>query len=299
MIKKLTILLLVLFLSSFAFADNVLEDFNEETEGIDQYMEKTIPVLNEELRRLRKRVDADTDELVAASSGDTAGYLDAKVKNSIEVDSNDLQLVGDEAAPGNNKVYGTGAGGAKGWKADTVGGLTGTLIYVYNGAATSDANFWWSDAYVNYGEYGMNATGYLVEEPTATTDRFTRFLYKGCKAGAGNNKWTGAIQSKWIKKPGINTLDFYIYALRHQNSATAWVELTFRAGTESTTYRLTGPYAEAVDWEGGDANHQIDVSGLSDGTVYNLSIDIESWSSGAGSQYYAKIAIYQILVFAY
>jgi hypothetical protein len=42
-------------------------------------------------------------------------------KHSIEVDSGDLQLVGDEASPGADQVYGTDAGGAKGWKADPSG----------------------------------------------------------------------------------------------------------------------------------------------------------------------------------
>ena len=46
----------------------------------------------------------------------------ATSKNSIETDDGDLQLVGDAAAPGNNKVYGTDGAGAKGWKDDPAGG---------------------------------------------------------------------------------------------------------------------------------------------------------------------------------
>jgi len=57
----------------------------------------------------------NSDEKVKASASDTAGYLDAKVKNSIEVDSNDLQLVGDSASPGNNMMYATNDSGEKGW----------------------------------------------------------------------------------------------------------------------------------------------------------------------------------------
>jgi hypothetical protein len=57
-------------------------------------------------------------------------------KNSIEVDSGDLQLVGDSATPGNNKVYGTDGSGNKGWKndpsgsgaVDSVNGQTGTVV---------------------------------------------------------------------------------------------------------------------------------------------------------------------------
>jgi len=39
-------------------------------------------------------------------------------KNSVESDSGDLQLVGDETSPGNNKNYGTDENGAKGFKND-------------------------------------------------------------------------------------------------------------------------------------------------------------------------------------
>lgn len=38
------------------------------------------------------------------------------VKNSIEEDEGSFQLVGDEAAPGNNKIYGTNGSGQRGWK---------------------------------------------------------------------------------------------------------------------------------------------------------------------------------------
>ena len=56
---------------------------------------------------------------VKDTGGGSGGY---EPKNSIEVDTGELQLVGDESAPGNNKVYGTDAAGAKGWKDDPAGG---------------------------------------------------------------------------------------------------------------------------------------------------------------------------------
>jgi hypothetical protein len=61
---------------------------------------------------------ADGD-LVEIPGGGSGGY---EPKNSIEVDADELQLVGDQSAPGNNKVYGTDALGAKGWKDDPAGG---------------------------------------------------------------------------------------------------------------------------------------------------------------------------------
>ena len=68
---------------------------------------------------------ADGD-LVEIPGGGSGGY---EPKNSIEVDTGELQLVGDESAPGNNKVYGTDAAGAKGWKDDPAGGSAAPEYY--------------------------------------------------------------------------------------------------------------------------------------------------------------------------
>lgn len=43
------------------------------------------------------------------------------VQMSLVVDASGIKLSGDATAPGNNKVYGTNAGGVKGWKADVAG----------------------------------------------------------------------------------------------------------------------------------------------------------------------------------
>ena len=61
-------------------------------------------------------------------------YLDAKVKRSIEVDSEafppQAHLVGDEDAPGNNKAYGTDGTGERGWRPGLPDGAnTGDLLY--------------------------------------------------------------------------------------------------------------------------------------------------------------------------
>ena len=55
------------------------------------------------------------------------------VKNSIEYDGGELQLVGDDPAPGPDYVYGTDGSGNKGWKPDPSGGsaiegLTGDVV---------------------------------------------------------------------------------------------------------------------------------------------------------------------------
>ena len=66
------------------------------------------------------------EDLVEIPGGGSGGY---EPKNSIEVDADELQLVGDEASPGNNKVYGTDAAGAKGWKDDPAGSSAAPEYY--------------------------------------------------------------------------------------------------------------------------------------------------------------------------
>ena len=91
-------------------------------ETITSYNEETLPVLNEELRKINNALRVvvsnatSTREKVKANSSDpTAGYLDAKANNSIVVNFNKLELSGDSATPGNSKVYGTNITGTKGW----------------------------------------------------------------------------------------------------------------------------------------------------------------------------------------
>jgi len=48
-------------------------------------------------------------------AGDEVLNISVKTKNTIEIDSDSLQLVNDELTPGNNYFYGTNAAGAKGW----------------------------------------------------------------------------------------------------------------------------------------------------------------------------------------
>ena len=54
---------------------------------------------------------------------------------SVKIISNNVELDGDNASPGNNKVYGTDGSGVKGWKADPAGGAsTGAIVFQFDGA---------------------------------------------------------------------------------------------------------------------------------------------------------------------
>jgi len=77
---------------------------------------------------------ADTNTLAYT---DGTPLLAVKTQMSVASDANGLKLSGDSASPGNNKVYGTDASGAKGWKSDPAGGtLTDNLGIVVDGAGS-------------------------------------------------------------------------------------------------------------------------------------------------------------------
>lgn len=88
---------------------------------------------------------------VKASSGDASpNYLDGKVAKSIVVTSDKLELSGDSASPGNNKVYGTNNSGTKGFydslitgvklQAVTDGGMQVTQLQGGSGVATNPSS---------------------------------------------------------------------------------------------------------------------------------------------------------------
>ncbi len=96
------ILLLFVFIPVMAYGQ----------EQIIKWDNDSIPILNEELRRLNTQKDSYK---VKVNISDTAEYLDSKVKDSIEVDANDMHLVGDSASPGAGMFYGTNSLNVKGW----------------------------------------------------------------------------------------------------------------------------------------------------------------------------------------
>lgn len=119
-----------------ASSDDITPDFLSSKLVAGEDMDLTVlnPGANETIQI--NNTMPELDEMVKASADDpTTGYLDAKVKNSIEVNSDDLQLVGDADAPGNTYYYGTNAEGAKGWHTFVV---TDELVKVSANDTTPD-----------------------------------------------------------------------------------------------------------------------------------------------------------------
>jgi hypothetical protein len=93
-----------------------LEDTNQIT--FKDRVGVTSPAVDEG----RLWIDNTNQELQFSNATNDYGVITSGlVKNSIVVDTRSLQLSGDSASPGNNKVYGTNGSGVKGWKDDPAG----------------------------------------------------------------------------------------------------------------------------------------------------------------------------------
>lgn len=86
--------------------------FNIDLPPVPQLMGLKEEELATTLEEYLKKLDTSLEEMFIRV------YKRGKsAKNTVEVDSEELQLVSDESAPGNSKYYGTSAAGAKGWHA--------------------------------------------------------------------------------------------------------------------------------------------------------------------------------------
>lgn len=74
-------------------------------------------------------VDKNMYRVMGSSTDASPDFLDQKVQNSIEIDTDKLQLVNDTASPAANSYYGTNGSGVKGWNtvANTLLSTTVTL----------------------------------------------------------------------------------------------------------------------------------------------------------------------------
>lgn len=96
-------ILTILFICSLCYgADEIINGFED----------KDLPILNEELRKIGRRIDNNVIP---------SNYLQTHVQESIEFNTtNDtIHLIGDSSAPGNSQYYGTNGSGIKGWYATT------------------------------------------------------------------------------------------------------------------------------------------------------------------------------------
>ena len=143
---------------------------------------------------------------VRADIGGEPDYLDGLVQKSIVENATDhkIELDGDEAAPGANKVYGTDGGGNKGWQDAGGGGTVGvsandTTPGFLLGKLVGDANWLTTEEVNNGGDEDLKVKHIGPHAPTAVQT-----------IGAATEGNETAEGSSFVVGTGGNGLDFWV-----------------------------------------------------------------------------------------
>lgn len=159
-----------------------------------------------------------SDELVKASSDDpTAGYLDAKIKNSLEINLEQVQLVNDEETPGAYKVYATDVNGNKGWKDKATlvveiqdGDLAtpgSPILSDFTSLVTANS---YEDAFIYYGTTSQPTQLYYVDKDGALLNMLNGFLIVQYNVAAGIEVWATGYGITFSKTPANGEYVFTI-----------------------------------------------------------------------------------------
>ena len=136
-------------------------------------------------------------DITLAASNTVDGVDVGSPKNSIEVDNDQYQLVGDLASPGNSKVYGTNVSGTKGWydstavarfsyTADNVQSPTGTDWAVNDFASLGNDTNNSSLRVRRFDNVTEEGIGFVHEIPSGATNVTFRFTTRAeTTPGAG------------------------------------------------------------------------------------------------------------------
>ena len=88
------------------------------------------------------------------------------------------------------------------------------------------------------------------------------------------------ITTRFKKISGVNTLTFYVALVSRNGGGTTQARLTLNSGAVVSGNAASSAGAGVINW----VSTTVDVSGLSNGTVYDMTIDVYSdGTAGIGS----------------
>ncbi len=214
--------------------------FSYADEIITDFKPKDLPVLNEELRQSRKELGLIQSDY----------FLSTRVKNSIVLNGSKLELSGDSSAPGNSQLYGTNGSGAKGWYAQPVDYNTSNVVFCYGAGAESGANF-------------ITYTAYTGFDPATA-----RYYYWINNAGSGT--YATIFATKFKKIAGISTVSIHCWIWNASGDSTTCQVNIGTANNAGSASANTPTYT----------TFDVDVSGLTNGTLYDVTIRIKRDAGG-------------------
>ena len=109
----------------------IIKDINNGIGGAPKQYVRVNAVDTQADYLIDKLVDGPGVKLsIIDAAGVKSVNIEANAKRSVEIDSDFIQLVGDITSPGNNKVYGTGPAGSRGWYSASIP-VTGSYLMLF------------------------------------------------------------------------------------------------------------------------------------------------------------------------
>lgn len=231
------------------------------------------------------------NKLKADASDTTPQYLDSLIDTGVfQVSAGDLlqlkdsgvetvKLKNGSASPGNSKYYGTNSGGTKGFfdvpdisavDADTVDGIHAAATPVANKLLALDVNTMFPAVVI------PRESGVVFSWGGSTLAKFSVGAI-GATIGGTNYAYVGTISqgydtvlvTKFLKASGINTVRVYTAITGNTGGNHCKVTIAGATPIEFTSGGVTTSFV----W----GNDDIDVSGLVDGTVYDVTVELKGY----------------------
>ncbi len=235
--RFLPIFLALLMGCNIAFAQEQIVDFEK----------RSLPVLNEELRKIRDRAE-DSKDLTSEVSGILPLANGGTAIVYVDPDADRIFFWDDSEGEFGSLTVGTGLA------------ITGTTLNAEEGSSTSNVIFSWSGV----DNFQANNAGAAITQ-VALPDFDTAAIPNNLAVGSDNTTPRVLLNFRFKKIAGISTITI---EARMASSGTATCLVNIGGQSNSVT-RASASYGWATAAD-------IDVSGLSDGTTYDGTIAIGS-----------------------
>ena len=243
-------ILLILMFASIAQAIDV----QDNVPIVPEFTTSSVPVLNEAFRQNNKRLQAIEEafggsDYLGVANGGTGGNLSSLTADSVMV-WNGTSIVGTGAGTATYILTSNGAGALPRFKAPVVvPSVLSNVIFSFAGNTNINGRF-------------VSATNTLFP---AVADISTLYAYWASEG----TSYAEVIDSKWTKISGVSTIT--VYALLWNSVLTVTTTCLVDIGGASGNV-IKDTNTQTLEWK----TFTIDVSGLTNGTVYDVSIQLKS-----------------------